>query len=1492
MPLNRPQQAPKARARSSRHTVPPRGHLHVPKGGARPQRGIFIVGMGASAGGLEASRKLVNAIPAGTGIAFILVQHLDPTHESMMVDLLSNHTPLTVCQATEGMPIKGDHLYVIPPATYLSVEGGVLHLSHPQARHGARLPFDFLLHSLAKECGTRAVCVVLSGTGTDGSLGLKMVKEKGGLVIVQHPDEAGYDGMPRSAMATGAVDLVLPVAKMPAAIAGYARGTPLAEVRGKAAPKENSQDRLPEIIELLRANTSHDFTLYKRGTLERRIERRMGLAAIAADDTNQYLKLLRSDKDEIELLAKDLLINVTSFFRDPAVFDFLAQKIIPDLIRSHASDRPLRIWIAGCSTGEEAYSLAMLFREQMAAATQSLTLQIFASDVDPEAVESAREGLYPATIEADISPARLARFFRKEKHGYRVSPELRASVVFTVQDILTDPPFSRLDMISCRNLMIYLRPEAQLKAVSVFHFALCTGGLLLLGSAETVGNTDGRFEVCAKTERLYRRTGRTRSDDPDMARGPYESVRAFAVSGLAKPVVRQTAFADLCQRLVMDAYAPATVLINTEHECLYSLGPTDRYLHVPPGQPTHDLLAMVEEGMRAKLRAAIQQAGQEKARIDVTGGQTNYGGKPGSFAIAVRPVPGEGEKLFLICFIDEPMPEQVPSSPISPADASRVAELERELEATKSELKGAVRNLEISGEEQKAINEEALSVNEEFQSTNEELLTSKEELQSLNEELTALNTQLQESLERQRETSDDLQNILYSTNVATLFLDPDLNIRFFTPATKLLFNIIPGDIGRPLADLNSLSADSSLAADARAVLHNLAPIEHEVEALGGVWFSRRILPYHAHDGAVEGVVITFTDITERKRNAKALEDAKQQAELANVAKSRFLAAASHDLRQPLQTLALLQGLLAKMVQGEGAQKLVARLDQTLGAISGMLNTLLDLNQIEAGTVRTEMVGFPINDLLERLRDEFAFHAQSQGLELRVVKCSQSVFSDPHLLEQMIRNLLSNALKYTEHGKVLLGCRRRGEILCIKVGDTGVGIPAEELETVFEEYHQLDNPARERSRGLGLGLSIVQRLGSMLGHRVRVRSRLGKGSVFTIEVKLAPGAKAAAPEKDQTGKAAVVVEDGRDTGTILIIEDDPEVRELLELHLKGEGHRVVAASDGVAALALIARGTIRPDLIIADYNLPNGMDGLEVGAKVREKFHHEIPVIVLTGDITTSTMRRVASRNCVQLNKPMKPKELEQVIERLLPKSKSNARIPVQPAAGAGAGQDMPVIFIVDDDKEIREAIHSTFEAEGRKVEDYASCEDFLEAYRPGREGCLLIDAYLPGMSGLDLLRRLHGAGHRLPSIMITGNSDVSMAVEAMKAGAADFLEKPIGSRELLASVNRALEQSKDATKLFAWHAAAADRIAKLTAQQRRIMDMVLAGNPSKNIAADLGISQRTVENHRAAIMKKTGSKSLPALARLALAAASNPFPLAERGPPSVARVNRVLPGAE
>ena len=1595
---------------------------------------FLVVAIGASAGGLDACTKLLNALSAPTGMAFILVQHLDPTHKSLLVELLAGHTALTVVQAADGLPVEREHLYVIPPGSYLSIDGGALHLSPPDPARGARLPFDLLLRSLAHEYGTRAACVVLSGTGADGSAGLRAVKDAGGVVIVQEPEEAGYDGMPRSAIGTGLVDRVEPAAGIPGALSeawetaalrrhggAPAAGAPAAEAPAAEAPaagtpEAGSPDPLQDIIELLRARTRHDFTPYKRGTLERRIKRRIGMVVRRASpglggrtDLSLYLDKLHDDAGELDLLAKDLLIHVTGFFRDPQAYAAMAETVIPGLLRDRLLDdpasQPIRIWVPGCSTGEEAYSLIILFREAMAQQQGStgrpggddIKLQVFASDIDAGAVATARKGLYPSSIAADVSAERLARFSAKDNGGYRVLPELRAAVVFTVQDLLTDPPFSRLDLVSCRNLMIYLEPEAQAKAISLFHFALREGGTLLLGSAETVGEADGRFKLIHNSAppsstrpgstrpnptppdsthpdptRLYRHIGRKQPGDFSFAAPAANGARAGG-SGRPGAPSRQAMLANLCRQAVLEAHAPAAVLCNAQHECLYLLGPTDRYLRMAPGHATSDVLSMVSDGVRTRLRSALQRAMRDGRRVAVPGGQVVRDGRMVPFDLDVQPLreapdaasasSGDGEVLLLVCFVDRPAkPSAHGSGPDSGrnsgqggdgdaagTNAPRVAELERELEAARAELEENARTLEASDEEKRAINEEALSVNEEHQSTNEELLTSKEELQSLNEELTALNSQLQETLDRQRTTSDDLQNILYSTDVATLFLDRDLNIRFFTPATKALFSVIPGDVGRPLSDLHSLATDTLLPADAQAVLGTLDPVEREIETPGGNWFRRRILPYRTEglglgqaggNGGVEGVVITFNDITRRKQAAAALEEAKQVAEAANLAKSRFLAAASHDLRQPLQTLALLQGLLARSVSGDKAQGLVARLDDTLGAMSGMLDTLLDLNQIEAGVVQAAVVKVQVDGLLDRLRDEFSYHAQAKGLELRVVRCSATVRTDPQLLEQMLRNLLSNALKYTEHGRVLLGCRRTAGTLRIEVWDTGIGIPEQELQAVFDEYHQIDNAARQRSRGLGLGLSIVQRLGGLLGHRVHVRSRQGRGSVFCIDVARVPdtdlhlGARPGDSSQARNGQAGsgqagsgngLAAAGSTATigaGTILVIEDDPDLRDLLRLLLQGCGHQVAVAPDGAAALALVAGGSgqpdlVRPDLILADLNLPGGLDGLQAVARLRTALHRPVPVVILSGDTSAAALQAIALQDCMHLSKPVRSGELAHAVQQLL------SAAPGKPAEAAPqlllpVPSGEAVVFVVDDDSAIRAAMRAVLEEHGLAVEDYPDGPAFLAALHPGRSGCLLLDAAMPGMDGFEVLRRLGEAslgkgglgegglgdaglggaglgeaglgeaglgeaglgdaglgktglgkaGNRLPAIVITGHGDVSMAVRAMKAGALDFIEKPVRAPDLLRCVARALDQSRDAGKLLAWRAAATASIAGLTERQRNVMAMVLAGHPSKNIAADLGISQRTVENHRASIMRKTGTRSLPALARLALAAST------------------------
>lgn len=717
---------------------------------------------------------------------------------------------------------------------------------------------------------------------------------------------------------------------------------------------------------------------------------------------------------------------------------------------------------------------------------------------------------------------------------------------------------------------------------------------------------------------------------------------------------------------------------------------------------------------------------------------------------------------------------------------------------------------------------------------------------------------MQETLDRQRIASDDLQNILYSTKVATLFLDPDLCIRFFTPATRAFFSVIPGDIGRPLSDLQSLADDKDLLADARLVLRDTKTIEREISAPEGAWFQRRISPYRTHGDKVEGVVITFVDITDRRRVSAALEAARREAEQSNRGKSRFLAVASHDLRQPLQSLKLIQEMLLQGAQEESARELIVRFGQLLQSMSDMLNTLLDINQIESGATQTNACAFPVAEMFERLTAEFQPLAQAQGLDLRVVPSAAVVNSDPHLLEAMVRNLLANALKYTPRGRILIGCRQAGEAIRIEVWDTGIGIAADQLPQVFDAFHQVDNPARERERGFGLGLTIVRELGQLLGHAVAVRSWPGKGSVFSVTVQrgraqqLPPAGHSAA---DYLAPAAA-----RSPCAIVLVEDDPDVLDLLDRLLDGAGHTVITARDGPKALAMVGEGAIRPDIVLTDYNLPGGMTGIELLEGIRSSLQQSVPCIVLTGDISKEALAEIELADCIMLSKPVSAHALHAAIADLAPAETPRRRKGVLQVLAPSPR----TICLVEANSDHRNAIRSVLEHDDRLVAVYSSAEAFVENHRAGQDECLIVDTDLPGMSGLELIEHLRAQGDALPAILIAGSGDVAMAVRAMRSGASDFIERPVSRGDLIESIDRAIAQAASTPVQGASPGATDDRLAALTTRQRAVLDMVLAGQPSKNIAADLGISQRTVESHRAQIMHRLGVRTIPDLVRTVL----------------------------
>jgi two-component system CheB/CheR fusion protein len=833
-----------------------------------------VVGVSASAGGLDAFKRFFTSMPPDSGLAFVLIQHLDPTHESLAAELLARCTPMPVVQVERDTRVVGNYVYVIPPNRYLEIDKGVLRLSTPPEPRGMRMPIDVFLRSLAADLHEKAIGVVLSGTGTDGTLGLKEIKAAGGMAMVQDPRTAEYDGMPRSAIATGGVDYVLPPETMPRALVEYLRHSYVQERPPLAQPISND---FTSIVALLQARVKYDFTAYKKGTLLRRIRRRMSLAHV--ERVPDYLQRLRKDSTEVTALFKDLLISVTSFFREPKAWQFLQQEVIPRIVAAKDPGAPVRVWVAGCATGEEAYSIAMLLIEEIQASQKRCPIQIFASDVDKDALDFARGATYPESIAASVPVQRLRRFFRQGEHSYRVNKDVREGVVFAEQNVIADPPFSRIDLISCRNLLIYLEPAIQKKIISLLHFALNPGGYLFLGSAETIAQQDDLFETISKRWRIYRRIGPTRHDKvqfpvvaaPEPGRRPELE---FTPEG--PDLGRLTV---LVQQLLLDRYAPASVVINRKYEILHFSGRTEDYLLHPPGLPTQDLIAKAREGLQTALRAAAHRAIREDQAVTASA-RLKRDKVLRRVNITIEPLKGskKTEGLLLVSFRDEPedaRPAAVAAQlqVAASADETLVRQLEQELKTTREDLQSTIEELETSNEELKAANEEVMSINEELQSTNEELETSKEELQSLNEELSTVNSQLESKVTELEGTNNDLENLLTSTNVPTIFLDRQLRIRRFTATATRLFKLIPSDIGRPLGDVAQRFEDTELLPHAAKVLDKLTPQQREIRTDEGRCYVRQVLPYRTQDNRIEGVVVTFSAAA-----ADALQGARLYAE--------------------------------------------------------------------------------------------------------------------------------------------------------------------------------------------------------------------------------------------------------------------------------------------------------------------------------------------------------------------------------------------------------------------------------------------------------------------------------------------------------------------------------------------------------------------------------------------------------------------------------------
>ncbi|MHB1215227.1 MAG: chemotaxis protein CheB [Thiobacillus sp.] len=831
----------------------------------RTQPPKAVVGIVASAGGLEAFKQFFPAMSADSGMAFVLVPHLDPEHESLMAPLLGKQTGMPVIEAEEGQHLEANAVYVIPPNRDLTLHQGIIHLSKPLGRGAGRTAIDPFLRSLAADQQERAICIILSGTGSHGALGLKAVKAEGGMVMVQEPSTAGYDGMPSSAIDTGLADYVLPPAQMPEALLKFVQYF----VAGPAAQRGLShvEDKLSEILALVRTRSKFDFRAYRKRMLLRRTQRRMGINHL--DSLADYLALLRKQPDELAQLCKDLLISVTSFFRDPGMYQVLETQVLPELMDGHDTDAPVRVWVAGCATGEEAYSIAMLLIEHISAVGKACPIQIFATDVDEAALEVGRRGVYAEGLLADLSRQRLERFFtRADAHHWQVSKQLRETVLFASQNILADAPFSRVDLVSCRNLMIYLEPEAQRTLLQLFHFSINEGGFLILGPSESIGRQTDYFRPVSKNWRIFRRQGTanaTRAGIPVLVR---QRMELQHVEPAPLPNKNLT---DLTRKILLEEYAPAAVVTNPRYEVLHYSGPTHLYLQHPSGPPSHNLLTLAHAALRPRIRAMAIKAISEGTRIDVGGIRIKRAGHFVLVHLAVQPLPvkpGEG-RLLLVTFQDEPEPPRTANTGAgeeqNPSGEQLVNQLEYELKTSREELQSVIEELESSNEELKASNEEVMSMNEELQSTNEELETSKEELQSLNEELSTVNSQLRDKVDELESSNDDMINLLASVDNAILFLGLDGTIQRFTPSATRLFNLIATDVGRPISHITARVDDPGLPRDIKRVLEDLTPIEREVSCDNEQWFLRRITPYRTADNRISGAVLTLTEVTAIKQ---------------------------------------------------------------------------------------------------------------------------------------------------------------------------------------------------------------------------------------------------------------------------------------------------------------------------------------------------------------------------------------------------------------------------------------------------------------------------------------------------------------------------------------------------------------------------------------------------------------------------------------------------
>ncbi|WP_051560580.1 chemotaxis protein CheB [Clostridium beijerinckii] len=1073
---------------------------------------FYVVGIGASAGGLEALEQFFANMTPASNIAFVVIQHLSPDFKSLMPEILSRKTEMEVYQIKNGMKISPGCVYLNPPKFNVKISQGQFLLEEQDPIHKINLAINTFFESLAEDINEKSIGIILSGTGSDGTRGARAIKEAGGIVIAQDIKTAKFNGMPKSVIAANICDFILSPSSIPEKLLRYTNQSSLINViEDEAETVDETADILLQIYNIIKNLHSTDFSLYKQGYVLRCLNRRIRICQIQT--LEGYLSYLKENQEEIECLYNSLLIGVTRFFRDFNAFDLIKNKVIPEIVGKKTDNAVIRVWVAGCSTGEEAYSLAILFKEYMDSIQRNINIKIFATDIDIKSIEYASKGIYPDSISEDVSLERLNHYFVKKGDGYHVSRHLREMIIFSSHNVINNPPFYKVDLLTCRNLLIYFQPNLQKRIISTFQFALETNGFMFLGTSETTGEVGKYFSTFDAKWKIYKKKDikkRPLIDDFSVISTGIKVIQSKPEEDYFTPVERNKREMEDINTILIEECLPPSVLVDENGRLVQICGDVDKYLKVPRGTVCYDIQKMVPKELSTAVGTAISKVRKERKTVAYSNIKVRLAREENNINLVVKPLFTKKSGLLILVIFEEVNSVGSHKDYVEDFDTvselhSRIADLEQELQYTKESLQSSIEELETSSEELQSANEELLVSNEEMHSTNEEL-------QSVNEELMVVNTQYQYKLQELADLNNDMTNFLNSTTIGTLFLDINLRVRKFTPAIAKEINLIEQDIGRPIGHIAHNFKNEDLIEISRNVMDNLISVEKEIKSISNKWYILRYSPFLTNENVIKGVVLSLVDITSRKEAEESQRKSKeklQEAIVLDQLKADFFSNLSHELRTPLNVIMSTLQLLESQRKAIGDKDIADKQEKYFNIMKQncyrqlrLVNNMIDSTKIDSGFFEICKQNHNIVEIVENITLSVADYIENKGIELvfdtdveeKITAC------DLDSIERIILNLLSNAVKFSDQGgSINVDIKDKGETIQISVKDSGIGIPEDKQKIIFDRFRQVDKSLTRNHEGSGIGLSLVKSLVVMHEGKISVQSEYGKGTEFLIEI---------------------------------------------------------------------------------------------------------------------------------------------------------------------------------------------------------------------------------------------------------------------------------------------------------------------------------------------------------------------------------------------------------